>query len=238
MSWKDFWGRLLSGVVGVVIGSFVGQYFAVTNLAGSYKFQQNQEILRSTRLGIGFLMQVQNEMDENAALLLNGDYDITLKTSAPKGMFDGMLQMVANAPEMKTNQEAYAAVTNIFGPFNLPVCHVDRLNIPSLNLSDAVWKHGAPELADIDYDLLRKLSDYYMLVQRVNSLIDGFNRIGVEPGGQVSPEMATKLGNMAFDYADNIKKVKGKDNVELKDEVSKEIQRLSVIRTKVVGQSE
>ena len=228
----------IAGLIGVLVGTNLGQYYAVHNLSRSLKFQESREILNSTRLGIGFLMQVQNELDENAALLLNGNYDILLKTASPKGMFDNMVKMLTESPEAKTNAEMLATITNWLASFNLPVCHVDVFHVPSLNLCNDVWKHGAPELADIDYDLLRKLSDYYMLVGRVNTLIEAFNSSQVEPGGQISPEMAAKLGDMVFQYGDNIKKVRGKDVVELKDEVSKEIQRLSLIRNRLLDESQ
>lgn len=228
--------EILVGITCASVGALIGQYFAMGNLAKSLKTQQNAEVLNSTRLGIGFLMQAQNELDENFALLLNNDYDISLEFGPPHSMYDSMHEMFEQDPKTATNSVERAQAEQFLQLFRTPTRHIDRMDIPEQELSNEVWKHGPPEMADINYDLLRKLSDYYMLVQRVNSMIEAFNRTQIQPGAETSPEMVNHLQQMAAAYEEDLKRLKAKDEVELKGDISSEIQRLSSIRGKIEAQ--
>lgn len=184
---KRHFNQLAIGVTCVVVGGLLGasltQHYAVSNLAKSLQAQRDEEMLNSTRLGIAFLMEVQNELDANTSLMLNKDYGITLKLAEPHGAMDSIGAMMADAPELKTNAAERAGVAGFMKSFNVPLCHVDQMEVPTVKLADDVWKHGPPELADVSFDLLRKLSDYYMLVGRVNSVVEAIDRTGIEPGG-------------------------------------------------------
>jgi hypothetical protein len=60
----------------------------------------------------------------------------------------------------------------------------------------------------------------------------------IQPGGTVSPEMAARLNMFAVRHNDYIAEIQKKNVVELKDTIEKEIQRLSLIRSKIVDSTQ
>jgi hypothetical protein len=213
------------------------------NLSRSFHFEQNKAILDSTRLGIGFLKQVENELNENITLLLNNDYVATFEFGEPRSPFAGMSKMVLEAANSSTNETEKAQMlqtTNIFNAMGdgMMLARINKMNVPTTYLSTDVWKRGAPEMADIDYDLLKNLSDYYMTAEQVNASIKLFADQQIQPGGTVSPEMALRLNTFAIHNNDYVAELRKKNVVELKDSIEKEIQRLSTIRSRIVEKAD
>jgi hypothetical protein len=236
--WKKHKGTIIASVLGACVGAIIIQTFNVINLTRSFRFEQNREILDSTRLGIGFMKQVENELNENLTLLLNRNYNAEIEFGKPHGVFDNISKLIAGDPSAVTNKAQVDAMMSFFESMNMQMAHVNKMEVPTGQLSTEVWNHGAPELADVDYDLLRDLSDYYMLVERINGSIKSFSDLQVEPGGEVSPEMCGKLNMMATLHNDTVAAIKAKNVVELKDKIEKEIQRLSNIRRKITEEAQ
>lgn len=219
------------------------QSFNVYNLSRSFRFEQNRAILDSTRLGIDFLKQVENELNENITLLLNNDYKASFEFGEPRSPFAGMAKAVEQAALSSTNatDKAQAASTGDFFKNmgdGMMVVRVNKMSVPTTFLSTDVWKHGAPEMADIGFDLLRDLSDYYMTAGKLNASIKLFADQQIQPGGSVSPEMAARLNMFAIHHNDYVAEIQKKNVVELKDTIEKEIQRLSSIRSKIVDNAQ
>jgi len=93
-------------------------------------------------------------------------------------------------------------------------------------------------MADIDYDLLRDLSDYYMTAGQLNASIKLFADQQIQPGGSVSPEMAARLNMFVIHHNDYVTEIHKKNVVVLKDAIEKEILRLSLIRSKIVDKAQ
>jgi hypothetical protein len=176
--WKKHKGSIIASIVGACAGACVSaviiQSFNVYNLLRSFHFEQNRAILDSTRLGIGFLKQVENELNENITLLLNNNYKVSFEFGEPHSPFAGMAKAVQEAANSSTNAADKVQAVQAGNFFNcmgdgMMVVRVNKMAVPTTFLSTDVWKHGAPEMADIDYDLLRGLSDYYMTAEQVNA---------------------------------------------------------------------
>ena len=245
--WKKHKGAIIASIVGACAGACVSaviiQSFNVYNLSRSFHFEQNRAILDSTRLGIGFLKQIENELNENITLLLNNDYKASFEFSALHNPFEGMAKFVAEAANSSTNKDEKAkaiSAANLFANMGngMEVVRINKMNVPTTFLSTDVWKHGAPEMADIDYDLLRNLSDYYMTAEQVNASIKLFADQQIQPGGSVSPEMSVRLNMFAVHNNDYVAELQKKNVVELKDSIEKEIQKLSLIRSKIVDNAQ
>jgi len=245
--WKKHKGSIIASIVGACAGACVSaviiQSFNVYNLSRSFQFEQNRAILDSTRLGIGFLKQVENELNENITLLLNNDYKASFEFGEPRSPFAGMAKAVQEAANSSTNTADKVQAQQAGEFFNnmsdgMIMVRINKMSVPTTFLAADVWKHGAPEMADIDYDLLRDLSDYYMTTEQVNASIKLFADQQIQPGGSVSPEMASRLNMFAVHHNDYIVEIRKKNVVELKDKIEKEIQKLSQIRSKIVDQAQ
>jgi|SRR5665213_428638 len=241
--WKKHKGAIIASIVGACVSAVIVQTFNVNNLSRSFRFEQNRAILDSTRLGIGFLKQIENELNENITLLLNNDYKAAFEFGEPHNPFEGMAKFVAEQASSSTNSAEKAqgvSAANYFKNMGdgIVMVRINKMNVPTGFLSTDVWKHGSPEMADIDYDLLRDLSDYYMTAEQINASIKLFADQQIQPGGSVSPEMAARLNMFAVHHNDYITEIQKKNVVELKDAIEKEIQRLSLIRSKIVDNAQ
>lgn len=236
MDWKKHKPTLIVGMITAIIsgliGSVITQSFSVYNLTRSIKYQQNHEVLNSTRLGIGFLKQVESELDDNVALMLSHEYKITLALGQP---FDQAADMRAfinptNSADEKSADALMTVQHHLMGMMQ----KIDKLEAPIDALSTAVWDHGAPDIADIDDELLRELSDYYMLARRVNNTIKAFS--DVNPGNACSVEYAEKIKRMAEVHNESVARLKQKSVMELKNKIANEMKRLSELRSRVANQ--
>lgn len=245
--WKKHKGAIIASIVGACAGACVSavilQSFNVYNLSRSFRFEQNREILDSTRLGIGFLKQIENELNENITLLLNNDYKASFEFGEPHGPFESMAKALEEAASSSTNatdKVQAASARNLFKDMGagMIAVRINKMSVPTTFLSTDVWKHGAPEMADIDYDLLRDLSDYYMTAEQVNASIKLFAELQIQPGGTVSPEMSARLNMFAIQHNGYVAEIQKKNVVELKDSIEKEIQRLSLVRSKIVDSAQ
>ena len=237
--WKKHKGTIIASILGACVSAVIIQTFNVRNLARSFRFEQNRAILDSTRLGIGFLKQIENELNENITLLLNNDYKASFEFGEPRGPFQGMTDAIEKAANSSTNATDRAQVESARALFNsmgngMITVRINKMNVPTTFLATEVWKRGAPEMADIDYDLLKDLSDYYMTAEQVNASIKLFADLQTQPGGTVSPEMSIRLNMLAARHNDYVTKLQKKNVVELKDSIEKEVQRLSSIRSRIV----
>src|ERR1035437_6259056 len=88
--WKKHKGAIIASILGACVSAIIVQTFNVSKLSKSFRFEQNRAILDSTRLGIGFLKQVENELNENITLLLNNDYKASFEFSEPRSPFAGV----------------------------------------------------------------------------------------------------------------------------------------------------
>ena len=100
-------GQVITGIVSALVGAAVGtsitQSFSVYNLTRSFKFQQNREILTSTRLGIGFLKQVESELDDNVALMLAHDYGVKFEFGDPFDPSAAVKTILSSDSQSQTN---------------------------------------------------------------------------------------------------------------------------------------
>jgi hypothetical protein len=241
--WKKHKGAIIASILGACVSAIIVQTFNVSNLSKSFHFEQNRAILDSTRLGIGFLKQVENELNENITLLLNNDYKATFEFGEPRSPFAGVAKALVEDANSSTNTVDKAQAASASNFFNnvgdgMKVVRVNKMSVPTMFLSTDVWKHGAPEMADIDYDLLRDLSDYYMTAGQLNASIKLFADLQIQPGGSVSPEMAARLNMFAIHHNDYVAEMQKKNVVVLKDSIEKEILRLSLIRSKIVDKAQ
>ena len=245
--WKKHKGAIIASIIGACAGACVSaviiQSFNVYNLSRSFHFEQNRAILDSTRQGIGFLKQIENELNENITLLLNNDYKAAFEFGEPHNPFEGMAKFVAEEANSSTNSTDKAqgmSAANLFKSMGdgMIVVRINKMSVPTAFLSTDVWKHGAPEMADIDYDLLRDLSDYYMTAGQLNASVKLFADQQIQPGGSVSPEMAARLNMFAIHHNDYVAEIQKKNVVVLKDSIEKEILRLSLIRSKIVDKAQ
>jgi len=241
--WKKHKGAIIASILGACVSAIIVQTFNVSNLSKSFRFEQNRAILDSTRLGIGFLKQVENELNENITLLLNNDYKASFEFGEPRSPFAGMAKAVVEDANSSTNAADKAKAASAESFFNnmgdgMKLVRVNKMAVPTIFLSTDVWKHGAPEMADIDYDLLRDLSDYYMTAGQLNASIKLFADQQIQPGGSVSPEMAARLNMFAIHHNDYVAEIQKKNVVVLKDSIEKEILRLSLIRSKIVDKAQ
>ena len=190
--WKKHKGPIIASIIGALVSAIAVQTFNVNNLSKSFRFEQNRAILDSTRLGIGFLKQVENELNENITLLLNNDYKASFQFGEPRNLFDGMSRLIQEAANSSTNADdkvKAAALGNYFSRIgeSAVFVRVNKMSVPTIFLSTDVWKHGTPEMADVDYDLLRDLSDYYMKAGQINASIKLFADQQIQPGGTGQP---------------------------------------------------
>ena len=201
--WKKHKGAIIASIIGACVSAIIVQTFNVSNLSKSFRFEQNRAILDSTRLGIGFLKQVENELNENLTLLLNNEYNASFEFGEPRNPYEGMAKIFADAGSSSTNAAEKAQAATVANSFKnmgdaMLMVRVNKMNVPTTFLSTDVWKHGAPEMADIDYDLLRDLSDYYMTAGQLNASIKLFADQQIQPGGSVRDreviEAADRLG--------------------------------------------
>jgi hypothetical protein len=233
----------MGACAGACVSAVIIQSFNVYNLSRSFHFEQNKAILDSTRLGIGFLKQVENELNENITLLINNDYKASFEFGEPHNPFESMAKFIVDAGSSSTNTTDKAQAISLANGFEkmgdgMVMVRVNKMTAPTTFLSTDVWKHGAPEMADIDYDLLRDLSDYYMTAEQVNASIKLFADQQIQPGGSVSPEMSQRLNMFAVQNNLYVGELQKKNVVELKDSIEKEIQRLSLIRSKIVDNAQ
>ena len=178
---KEFWDKhkvtVIIAVFSGLFGHMITQAVSVHNLSRLLRSQQNHELLNSTRLGIGFLKQVEGELDENLASMLGREYLMSLEFENPYDQGAAFAAVTLNMAASATNA-ADAKATQAVGEYAKHLggmtARLSKVEVPVEPLSTAVWDHGAPEVADIDYNLLRELSDYYMLARRVNNTIKAF----------------------------------------------------------------
>lgn len=163
--------------------------------------------------------------------------------SEPQNPFEPIAKLAETDANASTNKEerlANIAAVNSFlnmGNGKLQV-RINKMNVPTIFLSTDVWKHGAPEMADIDYDLLRDLSGYYMTAGQINASIKLFSEQKIQPGGSVSLEMSVLLNSYAVHHNDYVAEIQKKNVVLLKDSIEKEILRLSILRSKIVEKAQ
>ncbi|SRR6266700_390362 len=234
---KKFWGKhkatILIALFSGLLGHIITQAVSVHNLSRLLRSQENRELLSSTRLAIGFLKQVEGELDDNLAFMLSHDYLMSLEFESPydqSALFGSMAAASAtNAAEAKAAQAFGDYAKHVAGV----TARLSKMESPAEPLSTAVWDHGAPEIADIDYNLLRELSDYYLLARRVNNTIKAFS--DVHPGASYNVEYAAQLKKTVSFHNENVAKLKQKQVVELKNKIERETQRLSDIRRKIEG---
>ncbi len=235
--WKKHKGAIAASVIAAVIGACVSNVFTTFSnlhtLNITLKFQHDREILNSTRLSIGFLQNVQTEIDVNASLMQLHNYKASMRLSKDHFSQLEMMRMMAmtgaNKPseaEIKAFDGFTAYAKNIFAPTR----RIEELNRPQEPLSTVVWDHGAPEIADIDYEVLRELTEYYLAVHRLNSSITALNATSAEPGGAINDEYADKLEKMIVVNNLDVDRLTEKSVTDLTHKMEIEKQRLHDLR--------
>ena len=125
--WNKNKGTITASVISACVGALIVQTFNVWNLTRSIKFQQNREILSSTRLGIGFLKQTQNELDENLALLMKSDYQVAFEFGKPKRVFESFENLIKADASSITNKAAADAIISYFRDIGAEFVHIDKV---------------------------------------------------------------------------------------------------------------
>lgn len=214
-------------------------------LSQSFKATENKEILQSTQRGIGFLKQIEAELDENLSLLVTHDYGASLEVGAPFDTTESMAKLVKLGKEIpdssdkdltEEQKKKKAELIDDFLASQSKVMElavpVKKFNAPIDRLSVEAWDVSGSGLADVNYELLKELSDFYMLARRVNTSIDRFHERA--PGGNLTVSGADKLRKLVEIHNENVTKLKSKKIPLLKNQISGEIQRLSIIRDRVI----
>jgi hypothetical protein len=232
--WIESRGKILAAIVGVIAGAAITQTFAIHNFYRFARYQRQHDILNSTRLGIGFLKQIETEMDENTILLLNHEYNITIEFGKPFDQAASLGKIVETAAKPSTNAadaQQYQGFAEFYKTMGGPAARLEKLEVPLQTFSTSVWDHGIPEVADIQYALLRDSSEYYLLVRRVNETMKGFS--DVHPGNIYFDGYAQQLTKLASVHNAMVTKLKDSAAVTIKSRLEDEMQRLSSMRQKI-----
>src|ERR1035441_4981602 len=114
--WVESRGKVVAALLGAIIATALTQHYAMLNFYRLVQYQHSTEILRSTRSGIGFLKQIEGELDDDIAALLSCEYAITIEFGEPHDTMSGFTHMMeaasvteTNAVELKKLQSVQAA---------------------------------------------------------------------------------------------------------------------------------
>src|ERR1700735_4365464 len=155
-TWEKNKVHIATTLLGVLLGSVVTFVFNFHNLSRSLRYEEAHSVLNSTRLAIGFLQNIQTEMDANANLMLNHSYKATFENKPAINQVEMFSSILVAAAKGSTNKvsDADKAQTDAFMNYIKSMAGgesvtVMQLDCPEESLSTIVWDHGAPEIADI-----------------------------------------------------------------------------------------
>lgn len=236
---KKYKGEIIAAVLSASVTAVVSLIFGLYSLSQAAKDAYNQQLLFSINGGIDFLERVDSDLDENTVLLSENDYRLEFAFSEPYDPSDSLKQAVKTAmQEEGKDEQDIQSTLQFFEAFGQqlrePQVRVLKTQVPFEWLAYDSW-YTRPESAEVDFQLLRKIKDHYLLLRRLNAAINSV--FGINEGAQISAGNAARMTGRAERYNEMLKKVSGRNTVTLKNEVKKELERLRKKRTQLMDES-
>jgi len=200
-------GALLGGVIS--FGS--GQYA----LSKSFALTQDMEHLTSLRFDISVLKKVDTELGENLDLMLN------------KGVVPSVKFAEAGNPYQ---QLLFQFLENLYGG---PLFRITERSIPREEFVVDSWPEAAPNVTEVDFGLYQNLTEFYRTLSRINESVKEIRYwVGGGPG-VVSMRTANRIDELNATIDKYVADLTQEKILELKNQVTQEIQRLEEQRRKI-----
>lgn len=221
---KELLSAMFGGLLTAVLSLAVGLY----NLNKSFELTLKKDHLYSLNTDIYLLKNVENELDENLNLLLNNDYKMTVEAE------EVTLPPIpaANDKDKKELKEFNEFINNYMQQLRGRIYKVTRMQHPSDDFLVNAWQQSGPAVSNIDFELTQKINELYRKLSRINKFLDGTK--WMSDGMIISESDVNAINSNVPKYNKVISDISQKKIVNLKNEITNELDRLQKERSRIV----
>ena len=213
---KEILGALVGALITATLSLAIGLY----SMNRSFQMSQKKDLLFSLRTDITLLKKVESELDVNLNFLLNHNYRIVYEVeTVPQPNLPVGMKEDKEVGEIMQQWLDY--MSQLQGG---RLCKISKIVLPPNNFAADAWPSGGPAISDINFDLLQKINDLYRIFARVNKFIK--NMRAIHPGSVHSASVVNNLNTIIPQYNSVIGEITQNKIVQLKNEISKELDRL------------
>lgn len=224
----DYKKEILSGILGALLTAVFSLTVGLYNLNRSFELSLKKDLLYGLKTDITLLRNVDRELDENLNLLLNNNFKISIDTeevTLPPFPFD-----------KEEDEEAGKKMSEMINQYLIHIrgrlFKVSKIEGPTEKFIADAWQPAGPTVSNIDFELIQKLNDLYRKIIRVNKYIDGSKEIS--SGMILFEPNVNKLKTSVPEYNDSIGEITQNTVLNLKNEITKEINRLQEEYSQIV----
>lgn len=223
MRFSDYKKEILGGILGALIAAVLSLAVGLYNLNRSFELTLKKDHLYGLKSDISLLKNVERELDENLNLLLNHNYHIVLEAEE--------IKLPKFSVDKKEDEEFIKNLLEYIEPIRGKLFKVTKIEYPSDKFIVDAWQPAGPTMSDIDFDLIQLLNDFYRKLTRINKFIDGAKEIS--QGMTIFFSQLNTAKNSVPLYNEMVNEITQKSILNLKNMVTKELDRLKKERNKI-----
>jgi len=214
--------EILSAILGALFTGVVSLSAGLYSLTKSFELTQKKDLLNRLRDDITILKKTEKELDHNLALFLTQNIQVDIEVEkVPLPVFekDDKKEMIQFYEEF---QKRFAGE-----PYK-----IKKATIPTEMFVLSAWPYGGPLTTEIDFDLVQNISELYRKLSLINRLMDDIRYIS--DNRRLYPRDIERINELKESIKSNITYITQEKILNLKNQISHEINRLAEERQKIL----